>query len=228
MVRKAKYAVAAAVLAAATAGGPAAADEIRIDRPMVDGVPVDWCRSFGQGCGWDGAHAFCHDRGYERALRFQIFAPGRTYLTGADAFCTGPTCTAFLSVTCKMAPGQSADLAPPTDPADAARPARVRFDHPRNDGIPADWCSFRGLDCGWGGAHKFCEARGFDRAIDWSSYRPGATRVVGEAAPCRGPTCVGLRHVVCDRHLAAREPEHETPAPPMDSPHGHGPPDHDE
>jgi len=208
MFRKITRAMALAAAAGALAG-PAAADEIRIDNPLVDGVPVDWCRSWGQGCGWTGAHAFCRDRGYERALQYEIFTSGRTYITSSDNFCTGPTCTAFQSVTCKMPPGQTATAPPPMPPTtapEAARPARMRFDHPRNEGTPADWCSVRGLDCGWGGANKFCEFRGFDRAVDWSSYRPGATKVLGEAAPCQGPGCVALRHVVCERQANVEPP----------------------
>lgn len=202
-----------------------AADEIRIDNPLVDGVPVDWCRNWGQGCGWAGAHAFCRERGFERALQYEIFHPGRTYIVGGDTFCTGATCTALQSVTCKMMPGQAAALRPPAPPPDAARPARMRFDHPRNEGTPADWCSVRGLDCGWGGAHKFCESRGYDRAIDWSTYRPGSTKVLGEAVPCHGPGCVGLRHVVCERQATVEPPPGPDGAAPGRPSPGYGPPE---
>jgi hypothetical protein len=228
-----KMLIAAALAGAAGVAAPtvAAADEIRIDGPAVDGVPVDWCRAWGQGCGWQGAHAFCRDRGYERALGFEVFNPGRTYLMSGDAFCSGPTCTAFQSVTCKMAAGQAATAPPHLPPAtapDAARPARVRFDHPRNDGVPADWCSIRGADCGWGGANKFCEFRGFDRAVDFSAYRPGATRVAGDSANCTGPRCTALRHVVCERQSTVEPPPGpETGAPsyaPPTYPPPYGPP----
>jgi hypothetical protein len=200
----------------------ASANEIRIDSPTVDGVPVDWCRAWGQGCGWQGAHAFCRDRGYERALSFEVFNPGRTYLMSGDTFCSGPTCTALQSVTCKMPPGQAATAPPPLPPAtlrDPARPARVRYDHPRNEGVPADACSIRGADCGWGGANKFCEFRGYDRAVDFSLYRPGTTRVAGDSANCTGPTCRALRHVVCERQNTVEPP----PGPEAGSP-GYAPP----
>src|ERR1043165_2038472 len=98
MFRKISRALALAALAGAIA--PAAAD-IRIDNPTADGVPIDWCTRWGQNCGWQGAHAFCRDRGFERALSYDVFQPGRTYISGADQFCSGPTCTAFQSVTCK-------------------------------------------------------------------------------------------------------------------------------
>ena len=204
--------------------GSVAANEIRIDNPLVDGVPVDWCRSWGQGCGWPGAHAFCRDRGYERALRYDVFTPGRTYLMSGDTYCTGPTCTAFQSVTCKMAARHAATAPPPMPPvtsSDPARPARVRFDHPRNEGAPADWCSLRGADCGWGGANKFCEFRGYDRAVVWSAYKPGATRVAGDTVRCTGPRCTGLRHVVCERQATV-----EPPPGPAQGPPGYGPPTH--
>ena len=213
------------ILALTLAGSAAtsAANEIRIDPPVVDGVPVDWCRAFGEGCGWQGAHAFCRDRGYERALRYEVFNPGRTYLMSGDTYCTGPTCTAFQSVTCKMAVGDASTMPPPAP--DAARPARVRFDHPRNDGVPADWCSARGTDCGWGGANKFCEVRGFDRAVDFSAYAPGATRVAGDHENCTGPRCKALRHVVCERQNRVEPPPGPESGPSYSPPHG--PPPYD-
>jgi hypothetical protein len=221
-------------LACAGAASAAAANEIRIDNPAVDGVPVDWCRAWGQGCGWQGAHAFCRDRGYERALSYEVFNPGRTYLMSGDTFCSGPTCTAFQSVTCKMTSEASAPP-PPVTPPDAARPARVRFDHPRHEGVPADWCSIRGADCGWGGANKFCEFRGFDRAVDYSAYKPGATRVAGDSANCSGPRCIGLRHVVCERQSTVEPPPGPANAPPGYAqpgaptyPRPYGPPGSDE
>jgi hypothetical protein len=224
--------IALAGAAGVAAASAAAASELRIDHPVVDGVPVDWCRAWGQGCGWPGAHAFCRDRGYERALAFEVFNPGRTYLMSGDTFCSGPTCTAFQSVTCKMTAGQASTLppAPPATAPDLARPQRVRFDYPRHEGVPADWCSIRGTDCGWGGAHKFCQFRGFDRAVDWSPYKPGATRVAGDSANCAGPRCTALRHVVCEHQTTIEPPPGPTgPAytppgpptyPPPDSPPG--------
>lgn len=212
MFRKLFAALAVALTAAFAAASHAAANEIRIDGPVVDGVPVDWCRAWGRDCGWQGAHAFCRDRGYVRALSYEVFQPGRTYLVNGDTFCTGPTCTAFQSVTCKMTPSRAA-AAPPPAP-EHARAARVRFDHPRNDGVPADACSIRNADCGWGGANKFCEFRGFDRAVDFSTYAPGTTRVAGDTANCTGPRCKALRHVVCERQNTVEPPPGpETRAP---------------
>jgi hypothetical protein len=207
------------VLAALGVASPnsATADEIRIDNPVVDGVPIDWCQSWGQRCGWLGAHAFCRDRGYQHAVRYETFTPGRTYIAGDDTFCSGPTCTAFLSVTCLIGTPQR-DAAPPT-----SAPRRVRFDYPRNDGAPADWCSLRGEDCGWGGANKFCEYRGFDRAIDFSTYRPGFTAVLDDPTRCQGPHCTGLRHVVCERSAQVEPPPgpySSAPQPPRYPPPG--------
>lgn len=227
MFRRIRLALMGAAIMCAT--GAAAADVIRIDNPVVDGVPVDWCRAWGQGCGWQGAHAFCRDRGYERALQYEIFTPGRTYLMSSDNFCSGPTCTGFLSVTCKMPPGQATAVPPNLPPVTApppARPSRVRFDHPRNDGAPADWCSVRGADCGWGGANKFCAFRGFDRAVDFSTYRPGSSAVAGDNARCEGTSCVGLRHVVCERQATVEPPP--GPGAPNGPPPGYAPPPADD
>ncbi len=88
--------------------------DIRIDQPLVDGVPIDWCQSWGRGCGWSGAHAFCQERGYPRATHFEIYNPGRTFIVGGNEFCTGRSCTGFLSVTCMIAqPAAPAPSAPP-------------------------------------------------------------------------------------------------------------------
>lgn len=93
--------------------------DIRIDRPVVDGAPIDWCQSWGRGCGWAGAHAFCQERGYPRATHFELYNPGRTFIVDGNEFCTGAACTAFLSVTCMMAqpaPPPAAAVPPPYIP----------------------------------------------------------------------------------------------------------------
>ncbi|MCW5773506.1 MAG: hypothetical protein KIT16_17825 [Rhodospirillaceae bacterium] len=187
----------------------AVADEIVVGDPRVDGVPLDWCRAWGQGCGWPSAHAFCRDRGYERATHYEIYNPGRTFLMRSDNLCTGPTCTAFRSVTCKLPAGLEATAPPPLPPVtqrEPVRPSRVRFDYPRNAGVPADWCSIRGIDCGWGGAHKFCEFRGFDRAVSFTTYHPGASATLGDPRHCQGPGCTALRSVVCENQAVAEPP----------------------
>src|SRR5262245_60399327 len=114
---------------AAAITGSAVAGEIHIAYPTVDGVPLDWCSNGAQSCGWPSAHDFCRVRGFERALHFEVFDSGRTYIAAGDRFCAGPSCTAFKSVICKTAASEAAPLAPPT----ALGTTQVRFDYPRND-----------------------------------------------------------------------------------------------
>ncbi len=111
-MRSVAMALASCALAVST---PARAQlgDIRIDHPVVDGAPIDWCQSWGRGCGWAGAHAFCQERGYPRATHFELYNPGRSFIVGGNEFCTGPACTAFLSVTCMMAKPADPSAVPP-------------------------------------------------------------------------------------------------------------------
>ncbi len=72
----------------------------RFDFPLVRGANVDWCAAWAQGCGWPGAHQFCHMRGFAHATGYATFQPGRTYVIGSDQFCNGSACKAFRFVAC--------------------------------------------------------------------------------------------------------------------------------
>jgi hypothetical protein len=175
----------------------AATGDVRIDHPTVDGALIDWCVTWGRGCGWDGAHAFCRERGYDHATHFEIARPGRTFLPNGNRFCTGPDCAGFTTVICR--PVAVANPPPPPPP-----PApRARFDLPQHHGRPVDWCSQWGQDCGWGGANYFCQTQGYRRAIDWSVHKTGISVVLSESTRCRGPGCTAFRHVVCEGETPA-------------------------
>lgn len=72
-----------------------------------------------------------------------------------------------------------------------------RFDYPSRHGAVLDWCASWATDCGWGGAHQFCEQRGFRRAVSWDIFAPGRTWVVGSRQMCEGAGCKGFSYVVC-------------------------------
>jgi hypothetical protein len=104
--------------------------DIRIDRPTVDGVPIDWCARWGRECGWAGADAFCRERGYARAIEYEAFNPGRTFLPNGNEFCTGASCTGFASVTCREARTASPPTSRETAPGHPPPPALHDAPHP--------------------------------------------------------------------------------------------------
>lgn len=78
--------------------------------------------------------------------------------------------------------------------------AQQRYDNPRSHGAVVDWCASWATNCGWGGAHQFCQARGHSRALSWNVYRPGRTWVIGTSQFCQGPNCQGFSQVTCRRY----------------------------
>ncbi|MGD9636731.1 MAG: hypothetical protein AB7P21_30360 [Lautropia sp.] len=94
------------------APAPARADQV-YNYPQVYGLSVDNCAVWGTNCGWGGAHQFCQAQGYPGARSFQMYRPGRTYVIGARATCTGSFCVGFSQVVCASA----AQVSPPAPPA---------------------------------------------------------------------------------------------------------------
>jgi hypothetical protein len=68
--------------------------------PRAGDAIIDWCVFWARDCGWGGAHQFCRSNGFDHALTFDVFRPGRTYVIGSNKYCVGETCTGFRFVTC--------------------------------------------------------------------------------------------------------------------------------
>jgi len=68
--------------------------------PQIAGRAVDWCVTWATNCGWGGANQFCQRQGYTRALSWQTYKPGTTYVVGSNQVCNGAYCTAFSQVAC--------------------------------------------------------------------------------------------------------------------------------
>lgn len=68
--------------------------------PRAHGAIVDWCAVWAHACGWGGANQFCQARGFQRALYWDIFRPGHTYVIGSDQYCDGDGCKGFSFVRC--------------------------------------------------------------------------------------------------------------------------------
>ena len=68
--------------------------------PHIRGAIVDWCVVWANGCGWPAAHQFCRSRGFDRALSWNIFRAGRTYVVGSERYCEGSGCKGFQFIRC--------------------------------------------------------------------------------------------------------------------------------
>ena len=68
--------------------------------PRAGGAIVDWCATFSRDCGTPAARQFCRSKGFDRALTWEIFHPGRTYVIGSDRYCEGEVCRGFRFIRC--------------------------------------------------------------------------------------------------------------------------------
>lgn len=64
-------------------------------------VLLDWCREWGTNCGKPAAEAYCKNKGYAFAGKFEASeSNGRTGIITSGAICAGELCTGFRKVSC--------------------------------------------------------------------------------------------------------------------------------
>ncbi|HON78359.1 MAG TPA: hypothetical protein PK544_07705 [Spirochaetota bacterium] len=74
----------------------------RYDRPMINGIRLDWCRDYATDCGDKAADIFCQSKGHSRSLKWETEdGGGRTIIISDNEICRGSHCTAFKYVICK-------------------------------------------------------------------------------------------------------------------------------
>ncbi len=73
---------------------------VRVNRPNVNGVVLDWCVYWGRNCGAQAAYFICQRLGYRGALNWATHRPGRTLVMGSNQLCQGTHCLGFSYVTC--------------------------------------------------------------------------------------------------------------------------------
>jgi hypothetical protein len=71
------------------------------------------------------------------------------------------------------------------------------FHNPMANGAPVDWCATYANNCGAGGATLFCQQHGFSAAVNWQTFMPGQTYVLGSNQFCNGNFCTGFSFVRC-------------------------------
>jgi hypothetical protein len=178
--------------------GPGPGPRAVINNPRWNGRIVDHCRTWATNCGAGGANYYCRLRGYDRAANFSTFRPGSTYVIGAGRVCSGGGCVGFSRVVCV---GQRTGGVVPPPPAGGGGGggAIVTINNPTWSGAVVDHCRTWATNCGAGGANQYCRRRGFQSAVNWTTYRPGRTFVIGSNRYCNGGGCVGFRMVRCRR-----------------------------
>lgn len=144
--------------------------------PTVGGVPLDFCLTFGAGCGEEAARYFCQAlQGFANVSEYQLAGQyaNRTYIPSSGTFCEDKNCQTFESITCTG----SVEEGP-------------RFESPvvHGIGLPLDWCLRYGEQCGEDAASYFCQRRGYGTVASFAmeTWRvPPATYL-----PAVGEMCI--------------------------------------
>ena len=157
------------------------------NQPRYGGDRLDWCLTWGVGCGREAAVAFCNRNQYEDVVVFRAEVVGksaRTRLLGSSEVCDGQDfCTAFAYITC-------------TKPI---RYDRV-FANPKWNGYRLDACLEGGTGCGKPAADAFCRTKRFSESLSFAMDQTagrGATRLIGTDQICDKPFCVGFQQITC-------------------------------
>ncbi len=167
---------------------PASAGTASFSKPKVGGDRLDLCLNWGTGCGKPAADAWCQSKGYQFSVGHvvdpDIGAVHRTRLISTGAVCDQAFCDGFKVVTCFK----------PT-------PVKKTFWKPNWGGDRLDWCLNWGTGCGKPAADKFCQSKGFAKAvqfpIDPDIGLAHRTRLITTGAVCDQAFCDGFKQVTC-------------------------------
>lgn len=79
--------------------------EQRFDKPMVGGVPLDYCKTWATNCGKPAADYFCIKNHYSGAVRWETSRVQQTRILSTNTLCqvgkNSPICDAFSYIICK-------------------------------------------------------------------------------------------------------------------------------
>jgi hypothetical protein len=176
-------------LALIAASQPASAGNQTFNNPSTSGDRLDWCMTWGQGCGAEAATAWCVAKGFENASDFAIAedigssTPTRLLSTGA--VCDQGFCDGFDYITCH-----------------SSAPTTTAYNKPKYQGDRLDYCLTWGQGCGQEAANAFCQWKGhasaqsFTVANDIGGSTP--TRLISTGAVCDQGFCDGFGMITCE------------------------------
>jgi hypothetical protein len=173
----------------------AAVETAVVNKPVWKGYALDWCLTWGEGCGKPAADKYCQSGGYDKSTAFEIWENlGKpTRLIGSNQVCDDAgLCDSFKSITCMKA------SAPPT-PDDGDDTESVTYNKPKAGGRRLDWCLTWATDCGKAAADFFCEKKGHDEAKAFKIAEDiGKTRILKTGQKCSEPGCDGFKFITCE------------------------------
>ena len=166
----------------------------KFTNPKISGVALDWCKTWGQGCGKPAADYFCKKRGYDRATIFRIEKDiGYTRIIKSGQICNSPGCDSFKFIQCKKA-----DYKPLNKPN---KVAHKRFNKPKYKGVALDWCYTWGDKCGAKSANEFCKSRGYPKGARnfVKENNVGYTKIMRTGQICNSPGCDSFLYIDCKK-----------------------------
>ncbi|MCP4380127.1 MAG: hypothetical protein GY798_01650 [Hyphomicrobiales bacterium] len=167
----------------------ALAETANFNNPMQGPNRLDWCFSWGEGCGEQAATAWCQAQGFSGgATAFNIAndigATQPTRLLSTGAVCDQAFCDGFANITCTR-----------PDPTQV-------FANPMHGPNRLDYCFSWGEGCGQQAATAWCQAKGFaggavafNVAADIGASQP--TRLISTGAVCDQAFCDGFQSITC-------------------------------
>jgi hypothetical protein len=157
---------------------PVPAAEAHYRNPKVFQIALDFCQQWGRNCGQPAADAYCRQKGYRRALAFNVkYDTPPTRIISSNQVCQAPGCDRIDYVVCE---------------------AEAVFTNPIYGQYPLDFCFHWGKNCGKPAADGFCRSKGYNWSVDFA-VRPDfpPTRVIGTGQVCNQPYCDRIVLVTC-------------------------------
>lgn len=158
----------------------------RYYEPELDGYRLDWCKEWGNNCGYPAALAYCEAKGYRMASSYpkdnNIGETTKVFNSGQ--LCSSSHCDSFRYIDC----------------------SQPKFVEPKYEGYRLDWCKNFAAQCGEPAADEFCQAHGFSQATTWAiDHNIGTTKLIGDAdelytgsgSLCTASWCDGFAYIYC-------------------------------
>lgn len=150
--------------------------------PIFAGYLLDWCVSWGTGCGADAATAWCKTEDFEAATDVRraadIGAATPTKLISTGEICDKSYCDGFSFITCARVdppPPEPIEIttepAPPPVTAPVVEAAEETFENPQFNDIRLNWCFDGKAGCGKRAADAWCVQREFKSAKNFESIK---------------------------------------------------------
>ena len=158
---------------------------VKIINPKVGGIALDWCKTWGHGCGAPAANYYCRVKGYLYAVDFAKDPHiGYTKILKTGQICNANFCDSFKYITCKVKPVQFR-----------------RFHWPKYQGVALDWCYLWARNCGKKVADEYCKYRGYWKgALRYKkANNVGYTKIMRTGQICNANFCDSFEYIDCKK-----------------------------